>query len=194
MNKSQHQEKYSHPLKSIFTRFFLTKVVEIVRAEEARTVIDVGCGEGYPDQLLLEAIPALKIVGVDIDDRALGLAKKRNPQVNYLLGDIFNLSFKKRAFDLALVLEVLEHLEYPEKAVEKIKKNARKCLFSVPYEPWFTLACLFSGRYLNTRGRHPDHINSWNTKTFEKMLEKHFKRVNIRICFFWLIALCEDEK
>lgn len=194
MNKSQHQEKYSHPLKSIFTRIFLKKIAKIVSAESAKTVIDVGCGEGYPDQLLLEEIPALKIVGVDVDCQALKLARKRNSQVSYCFGDIFNLSFKKRAFDLALALEVLEHLEYPEKAVEKIKKIAKKCLFSVPYEPWFTLACFFSGSYFNTRGRHPGHINSWSRKTFEKMLKKYFNRIKIGICFFWLVALCQDEK
>ncbi|HUV71523.1 MAG TPA: class I SAM-dependent methyltransferase [Clostridia bacterium] len=194
MKKSQEEKKYRHPVKTIFISQLLKEIVRVIRKSKAKTVIDIGCGEGYPDKVICAQLPKIKLVGVDIDPQVLKKAKEQNPSVEYCREDIFKLNFKSAEFDLGLVLEVLEHLKEPEKAVGEVKRVTKKALFSVPFEPWFSLASLASASYLKTKGKHPDHVNFWNPSNFEQLLRKHYNKVRIRRIFPWLIAFCEDEK
>ena len=74
---------------------------------------------------------------------------------------------------MVICTEVLEHLEFPEKAVEELKRVSRKYIvFSVPNEPFFILANLLRGRYIKNFGNHPEHINHWTFLGFEKFLKK----------------------
>lgn len=190
---SQDDKKYQHFIKSIFISRFIGEIASLVISSGAKKIIDIGCGEGYSDQLLLGQLSGIKIVGVDKNEQFLKKARTRNPQVTYQKGDIYKMEGRQE-FDLALVMEVLEHLENPNKAIKEIKKTAKKAIFSVPLEPWFSLASFFSGSYLRNWGRHPDHINSWNSHSFAKMLKEHFSVVRINIAFPWLIGFCSDEK
>lgn len=192
MGKSQDKKKYRHFLKRIFINNFLGSVAENIETLKAKNVIDVGCGEGYSDALLLKKLPCLEIIGIDINEQYLKQAKKNNPKIKYLKKDIFNLDFHTNAFDLAIVLEVLEHLKNPGQAIKQVKKISHKAIFSVPHEPWFSLISLLSGNYMKTFGRHPEHINGWNQKTFKQLLCKDYNEVNIKLSFPWIIAVCQN--
>lgn len=191
MKKTQDEKKYCHPLKTVFVNQFLGEIIKAIKKTKAKKVIDIGCGEGYPDRVICAELPEIKLVGVDINPKVLEKARKQNPDVEYCRGDIFKLDFRSAEFDLGLVLEVLEHLNEPEKAVSEVKRVAKKAVFSVPFEPWFSLASFVSGNYIKTKGRHPDHINFWNQDSLGKLLKKHFAKVRVKPIFPWLIAICE---
>lgn len=177
-------------MKSFFVKRLLSEVDELIIRERVKTIIDVGCGEGYPDSFLLAHNPLLKIVGIDIDCRVIDMARKKNPGIMYEEGDIYNLSFKENEYDLALVLEVLEHLGDAEKAVQEVKKVAPRAIFSVPQEPLFSMASFVSGNYVKSGGKHPDHINFWNKDSFKKLLQKEYEEVEIKSVFPWIVASC----
>ncbi len=193
MKKTPDEKKYCHPLKAIFINRFLKEMIESIKKTRAEKVIDIGCGEGYPDKVIGAKLPEIKLVGVDINPDVLERAKKQNPGIKYCQGNIFKLDFRKAEFDLALVMEVLEHLKEPEKAISEIKRVAKKALFSVPWEPWFSLFSLISGHYPKTKGRHPEHLNFWNTDSFGRILKKHYPTVKTKRVFPWLIAVCEQK-
>lgn len=191
MKESQDKGKYNNFFKQVLINNFLGEVVKNIEALEAKNLIDVGCGEGYPEAFFLKRLPYLTITGLDLNNEYLKQARKKNPDVKYLKGDIFKLDFKPETFDLAIVLEVLEHLENPSRAIKQVKKVAKKTIFSVPHEPWFSLMSFLSGSYTKAFGKHPEHINSWNKETFIQMLLKHYNKVSIKSAFPWIIALCE---
>lgn len=191
MEKTKDSIKYHyHPLKSFFAKRLLDEVYNLVKKGNTRTIIDIGCGEGYPDQYLLARNPKIEIVGIDIDCRAIDIAKRKNSAATYEEGDIYNLSYGEDEYDLALVLEVLEHLNDVGRAVEEVKRVARKAIFSVPQEPLFSLASFVSGNYVKSGGKHPDHINFWNRDSFKKLLLKEYIEVEIKTVFPWIIAYC----
>lgn len=177
-------------MKSFFDRRLLGEISALISKENVKTIIDIGCGEGYPDGFLLARDPLLKIVGVDIDCRAVDIARKKNPGIVYQEGDIYSLSGKENGFDLALVLEVLEHLNDAEKAVQGVKRMAPRAIFSVPQEPLFSFASFVSGNCVKSGGKHPDHINFWNKDSFGKLLQKEYREVEIKTVFPWLVAYC----
>lgn len=90
------------------------------------TIIDIGCGEGvFIDEL--RKIGFKNIIGVD----------KNYSSKIVIRGDIMNLPFRNNSFDVALLLDIIEHipLESQKSAVNEVKriiKNNGLLIVSVP--------------------------------------------------------------
>lgn len=181
--------RYFHALQKLFPQDF-------------KTVLDVGCGEGF----LVEYLPnGVDYVGVDYSSESIKFAKVQSEKlvpakagiqiqkVEFRVADIYNLPFDSKNFDLITCLEVLEHLETPEKALEEIRRVAKKyVILSVPHEPWFQLSNFLRGKYLLRFGNHPEHINKWNSFQFQKLISKYFIIKKTRYPFPWQLILAEN--
>lgn len=87
---------------------------------EVSTFLDVGCAEGYYINRISHIRRDLDCVGVDVSLTYLKKAKLRNPNADFILCDAEFLPFKKRAFDLVLCSEVLEHLPNYRRALKEL--------------------------------------------------------------------------
>jgi len=124
----------NNPLKHFLIGLFFKKIYQEIKKINPKTVIDLGCGEGFLEQYLKNKNLDVKITALDINQDSIKYAKKNNPEVKFLTGDILNLKVKD-GFDLVIMLEVLEHLSYPEKALKTANSLSKKILVSVPWEP-----------------------------------------------------------
>ena len=79
--------------------------------------LDVGTGTG----LILRHLPPAS-VGLDINPRNMGKAKRYAPQSEVMQGDAEALPLQSNAFSTVLCTEVLEHLPNPEQAVAEIER------------------------------------------------------------------------
>ncbi len=190
MARTQDEIKYSDKVRKVLINGLLKKVLQQIQKLKAKEILDVGCGEGFTHQYFLGKDKSLKIVGIDQNKDLIEKAKKRNPLVSYFSNDLFSLKDEQN-YDLLLMMEVLEHLEEPKKALLKINNLCKKAIFTVPYEPWFSVFSLLSGKYLKTLGKHPEHLNFWNPKTLKKFLEEGYSEVSVLVSFPWLIAVCK---
>ena len=158
-----------------------------------RSILDVGCGEGYIIKYIKNKYDNKKLYleGVDLSEDVINIAKKNNPGVKFSKGDIYCLNYKDNSFDLVLATEVLEHLEKPEEALKELRRVSRKyIILSVPREPPFRIANILRLKYLKRLGNTPGHIQNWTRKNFEKLLSKHFKKIIIKTAIIWTLALC----
>lgn len=148
---------------------------------EGKSVLDIGCRDGALTQYFA---PNNKVLGLDIDDVALAEAGKLGIEIQKLdlNGDWSELMGRK--FDVVVAGEVLEHLYYPEKVVEKIAgllNAGGRLIGSVPNA--FSLKNRL--RYLAGSKRHtplsdPTHITQFSLIELEAMLKKSFKSVEVR--------------
>jgi len=87
-------------------------LLEIARqhftSAEDLTVLDVGCGVGLTDRLLVGSFSALH--GVDISHESINSAADANPTVEYRAYDGAALPFPDGIFDLAFAINVLHHV------------------------------------------------------------------------------------
>jgi len=91
----------------------VNRVLEWVRKG---STFDIGAGDGLITHMLGAS-------GIDDNGIAVSLAKENKVPVQ--LGSVYDLSgFKK--YDNVVLLDVIEHLEHPEKALEEIKKVMQK--------------------------------------------------------------------
>ena len=155
-------------------------------------VLDAGCGIGITIRHLKKYNKNLNIAGLDLLLKSLIYAQKLNEDVTFFNANLYNMPFRDNSLDIVISTETLEHLENPERALKEIKRVAKKyCIICVPYEPFFSIANLLRFKYLKTLGNYPGHIYKWDIKQFKKLLNIHFKKINIKISALWIIASCE---
>ncbi|NES99427.1 MAG: class I SAM-dependent methyltransferase, partial [Sphaerospermopsis sp. SIO1G1] len=70
--KEDHTELYIH---NLATAYYL-KNQKLINTKD-KLILDAGCGSGYKSLILAEANPGAKIVGIDISEESVKLAKQR---------------------------------------------------------------------------------------------------------------------
>jgi len=97
-------------------------------APEAR-IIDVGCGTGEAALRLAEMMPAAAILGVDLIESHLELARARTrhlgERVRFETGNALALDLPDGAFDLAVCRHVLQAVPGPEQLLRELMRVTR---------------------------------------------------------------------
>jgi len=192
------QAKYqkANMLTAFVIKRFFKSLAKIIHGRHYKSVLDVGCGEGVPLLGIFSEFPSgNSINGVDYDEIKLLMIKNNIPQGNFVKGNIYNLPYKSKSFDLVLCLEVLEHLSYPQKALEEIKRvSSQDILFSVPDEPLWSFLNVVRLKYMKNFGNTPGHCQKWSSPNFQKLVKRYFKIKLVKKVIPWTVVLCSQEK
>jgi len=140
--------------------------------------VEIGCGEGFSTQRLRKMLPSnIELQASEFVPELVPKAQKRNPGVPIIEESIYETSYADNTFDLVFLLEVLEHLDYPDKALMELARIIKPdgyLVLGVPREPlWCTLNML-RGKYLTHFGNTPGHLNHWPTFALKRHVTKHF--------------------
>ena len=130
-----------------------------------KNVLDIGCWVGGYELLINEY--ACQITAIDIEERALAVAKKSFPNIIFLKASVLELPFPDDSFDVVTMWAVIEHIPKGTeiKALKEInrvlKKNGIFCLNTMNNH-W--LSKLLDPAYFLKDHRH------YNIKILEEML------------------------
>jgi ubiquinone/menaquinone biosynthesis C-methylase UbiE len=188
-----YYDKYGskNPAARILTDNFIKNIKSILKPLDYSNMLDIGCGEGY----ITSEMASLKkssVMGIDLGDEPLKKARSRYGDIEFVKCSAYELPFEDSNFDLVTTIEILEHLDNPEKALEEIKRVSKKwIIFSVPDEPLWRILNVMSFRYLKDLGNTPGHVNHWTPKDFRNLIKKHFRVLKIVKPLPWTIILAE---
>lgn len=173
---------------------FLHTVSELVHVSGTQFILEAGCGQGFVTDFLLQYIPNLSIVGIDINLELVKGSVAKDIRNSVFVGDVYNLPFCEKIFDMVICLEVLEHLTDPSCALRELSRVSKSCcILSVPNEPYFQLMALLRGKHVKRLGNHPDHVNNWGKHRFLEMIRSEFTILQIRQSFPWVVVLCRKR-
>lgn len=152
-------------------------------------VADVGCGEGYIVRFLQQQTQGI-LLGMDLYPQVLATAKRSSPGVEFIAASIDRTPLKDKSLDTVLCLEILEHLERPEKALQEMARVSRKhIILSVPWEPFWRLANMVRFKYWSSLGNTPGHLQHWTKRSFKKFLTQFSpKNIEIKRRGLWMMA------
>jgi SAM-dependent methyltransferase len=102
----------------------------------SRSVAEIGCGDGALLAELSSRDFGESLAGFDISEAAIDLTRTRAiPRVaSLVVFDGVHLPSADRAFDLAILSHVLEHLEGPGRLLREVARVARAVIVEVPLE------------------------------------------------------------
>ncbi|HEY3728971.1 MAG TPA: class I SAM-dependent methyltransferase [Solirubrobacteraceae bacterium] len=124
--------------------------------------LDVGCGDGGTSGIWLNEWAA-SYVGVDVSEAAVEMARDRGLDVR-CVQDAAALPFEEGSFDVAVCVEVLEHLFEPQRAMVEIGRVLRpggRVILTVPnVAHWRSRVDGLLGRW-NPRGDHLSATEPW---------------------------------
>ncbi len=125
------------------------------------SLLDAGCGTGQFIVALSKRFSNIKLYGADFSDEGLRVSRNAAPSAEFYKLDLYNLPENYSKYDVVVCSEVLEHLLYPDKALENLKlmvSEGGKLLLTVP-----------NGRIDHYGG----HINFWSPESWKVFVEKH---------------------
>jgi ubiquinone/menaquinone biosynthesis C-methylase UbiE len=130
------------------------------RKKKNAKLLEIGCGAGRILTSIRERDQHINLSGIDLSHsqikEAKGLSKGKN--INFYQGNCEKLPFKSNSFDYVIIMDLLEHIDHPERAlaeVQRVLKKGGQLYASVPAE--------------GTRGSI-----YWIS---EKIFRKHFKEI-----------------
>jgi len=84
---------------------FVKKMIEKHKKTSGDKILDVGCGAGHHDLFLKNDYG---IVGVDASGKMLELARRRNPELAYHLGDVRTFQLDRK-FDVVMAMDMIQY-------------------------------------------------------------------------------------
>jgi SAM-dependent methyltransferase len=94
-------------------------LVEMIPLNAA--VLDVGCGDGLIDKMILEERSDLSLQGIDVSLRP----KLHIPVIRF---DGKSIPYRDKSFDAVMFLDVLHHTLDPTSLISEARRVARKCI------------------------------------------------------------------
>lgn len=160
----------------------LGAVLSVLKGAGARSVLDLGCGEGrLIIQHLLKEPQFERILGVDVSARSLRIAadrlrydrmpERQRERVKLIHGSLMYRDRRLEGFDAAAVVEVIEHMDAPRLAAfERVVfefARPRTVVVSTPNAEYNVMwPTLPAGRF-----RHRDHRFEWTRAQFAAWCE-----------------------
>ncbi len=193
-------DKYGsrNPIVRWIMKGFADTLTIMVAKASPQTIHEIGCGEGY--WVLNWIRQGIKARGSDFSKAVISLACENaqshgvSPAV-FTAKSIYDLEPGHDSADLIVCCEVLEHLENPHAGLAALQSIAKDYLIlSVPHEPLWCFLNLARGKYLNSLGNTPGHIQHWSTGTFTDLANQYFNVVEVKTPLPWSILLCRTKR
>ena len=158
----------------------LDRVAQVIAESAAKRVLDLGCGDGKLITRLLTVKGLEEIVGVEVSGIELARADARFAELPDLMklklkllqGSLIYRDARLRGYDIAAVVEVIEHLEldrlpHLERALFGDARPT-SVIVTTPNRDYNVLfESLPAGQF-----RHPDHRFEWSRAEFSAWAER----------------------
>ncbi|BAZ46927.1 type 11 methyltransferase (plasmid) [Chondrocystis sp. NIES-4102] len=103
----------------------LTFLRDWEQIEPQDNILDVACGTGEFERLLLERNPTQQITGIDISNKMLNVAKEKYqtyPNVEFHQASVHSLPFESDSFDVVVSANAFHYFDNPLVALTEMKR------------------------------------------------------------------------
>jgi SAM-dependent methyltransferase len=155
-----------------YRRMLIFRSLELGRAKSSVRMFEVGSGQGDLSRELVERHPGLELMGVDVSDTGVAIAKSKVPSGEFFQQDLLKpLALPERYLGWAthaVCSEVLEHLDDPRTAL----RNVRRCL-----APGGRLVVTVPAGPMSAFDKHIGHRRHFTPGSLRTLLEEAGLRV-----------------
>lgn len=134
------------------------------------TIVDIGCGEGIILEKIHRLFPDRKVLGIDILPENVDICRRQGCNVKQ--GDVYNLPLSSESVDFVLLMEVIEHLEDSEIAIQEIHRvlvSGGRLVIVFPNDRVFKIARILTLRFQEA-AYDPGHVRQWTPHDMRNLL------------------------
>src|ERR1700721_407946 len=170
-----------HQLAERYRRFFidLDNLAQLMHewVPEAKTILEVGCGEGAMTERIVRAYPSASVTAIDITPKAGRLYRGNPAAVTFRQETVEAAASREPAsFDLVVLCDVIHHVPVDLRpSALSVIRRALATNGTLVFKDWAISStpvhwlCNFSDRYLTG-----DDVTYYTTSSLEKMLTDSF--------------------
>jgi glycosyltransferase involved in cell wall biosynthesis len=169
-NPSWHQEDAKWKADKIIEVIPDAVMADFKTSDKPLSIVDIGCGSGQilknvADHFVKQNIKA-EYKGYDLSSDIIAKARNNFPQAEFLGQEFKNNIYKHKPISLALIIDILEHLEQPGRLLQELKPVSDYIVCHIPLEDNFMVKSRgLKSRFKQTVG----HINFYNQNTAVKL-------------------------
>ncbi len=171
----------------------IERVTDIVQRLGATSVVDLGCGEAKVLSSLFKLKQLTRLLGMDVSMRSLELAADRlnldrlpprqRERISLIHGSLIYRDQRLAGFDVATVIEVIEHLDASrlaafERVLFEFARPAAIVMTTPNREYNVRFTNLPAGQF-----RHADHRFEWTRGEFQAWASLQSERFGYRVMF-----------
>ena len=172
-----------------------------VRETEGITILDAGCGTGYTTLFLAEANPGAKIVGIDLSEQSVKLAKERLQHHGFKNAEFYALSIEDltelgKTFDYINCHEVLYLLPNPVVGLQAMKSVLKQeGIIRTNLHSSITRSHMFSAqRLFQLMGLMDDNPREMEIKAVQEMMRALRDHVFLKVQTWDEVCEREEQK
>jgi SAM-dependent methyltransferase len=142
-------------------------------------ILDLGCGEGITLEKILRRFPGRKVLGIDYE-RESRVCQAPSPGTRQR----YALDLGDQSWDCCLLLEVIEHLEEPQKALREVHRVLRKgglFLLIFPHD-WLFKAARLGFLKFKEAFAPSGHVKQWTPGEMRRTLQGIGFEVQAQVC------------
>ena len=97
--------------------------LQFLKIKPAETLLDVGCGSGFFSDLAFKKGAA--VTGLDASEQFIEHAKKRNPAINFIVGEMEELPFADNTFNIVCGFNSFQYAASIKNAFSEAKRGLK---------------------------------------------------------------------
>jgi ubiquinone/menaquinone biosynthesis C-methylase UbiE len=157
-----------------------------------KDILDLGCGEGITLEKVLHRFPGRHVLGIDYAEEKVRICREHHLPARQ--GSAYALDLEDQSWDCCLLLEVIEHLEDPGKALREVHRVLRKgglFLLIFPHD-WLFKAARLGFLKFKEAFAPSGHVKQWAPGEMRRTLQGVGFEVRAKVCMpfgFWGFSL-----
>lgn len=145
-----------------------------------RSVLDMGCGDGFYSIQIWDSGSPRKLIGVDAAEQAIKVANANKQQrpVQFIVGNAHRLPWPDNSFDVALIQSILHHDDDPQDMIREVFRLAPEMLIHEPNGNNLGLKITEKTSHYHREQREKSYtsiqMNRWIKKVGGKIIYRQF--------------------
>lgn len=159
---------------------------EILKKYSNGNILDLGCGDGTHARGVYD-LSVGNVFGIDISDYIISRAKDMHPGIKFKRASAYKLPYKDNFFDFIYSIDIIEHLDYPEKMLEeasRVLKDGGVFVIQTPNYPVKRLYDFYNS--ISKKGFNrsikddPTHFYKFTSFKLKKMCSRYFTVIGFK--------------
>lgn len=176
----------------------LPNLERLVAPKSGEHILELACGQGFFARRFQEAAKDAVIDGMDISPELIAIAKKRAPKMNFMVGNVEELTdIKDGTYDTIYMVLAIQNVEHIDKLINEAQRVLKTggTFHIVMNHPTFRIPKESSWEYVDEKGvqsrridaylsaskismdMHPGIVGTPQTISFHRPLQTYFKQL-----------------